>query len=309
MARFSLDSLMNDHSKGKKHTFTIKHYDIDLLEPSPTNFYTVDDVKDLMDSIELYGLQQNLLTQPQANSNKIKIISGERRYTALKQLVAMGKEEYKQVPCKDIVTTDDIQAEMQLILANSTSRRLTDYELTHQAARLKDLLTSLKKGGYKFTGRKRDIIADMLKVSASQINRYESINKNLSQELKEEFKNEGINVTTAYELSKISPEKQTEALNDHKSGAHLTPETAKEYAAPKKNNEASLDRLIEKNAPQEAGEDIIKPCPFCGGSASLNKEYENIAPRRWVTCDTCLVATFGHSSKEDALAAWNKRVK
>ena len=229
--KFNLNQLMNEHSKKEggddAFAFKIELLDIEHIEPSAMNFYTVDDVAELKASIELYGIQQNLVVRKQADSSRYELISGERRYTAAKALVDEGKDSFRRVPCKIIKPIDDIQAELQLILANSTSRRLTDYEITHQAQRLKALLSELKQDGYKFTGKKRDIVAELLNVSASQVARYESINKNLSPELTDEFKKENINITTAYELSRLPGEQQAEALADHQSGVSLTPDAVK----------------------------------------------------------------------------------
>ena len=106
---------------------------------------------------------------------------------------------------------------------------MTDYEKTYQAGRLKELLEKLKRSGYKFTGRTREVVADLLKASPSQIGRMESINKNLSTELKQEFKEEHINITTAYELSKLDDKQQEKALKEYKSGKVLNPEAVKQH--------------------------------------------------------------------------------
>ena len=226
--KFSLSGLMNDHSKKEADGFLFK---IEMLElgsivPSAANAYSVDDVAELKASIELVGLQQNLLVR-ETDGGKYELVSGHRRLLALGELFSEGKTEFGRVPCKIIKTASDIEAELQLIFANSTSRRLSDYELVYQAKRLREILTELKEGGFSFAGKKREIIAEFLKVSPSQVSKYESIGKNLSPELTVELKHDKINVTTAYELSKLSSEKQEEALAKHKSGGKLTPESVK----------------------------------------------------------------------------------
>lgn len=232
MAKFDLNQLMNDKSKsvsGKDAiAFKIDFIPIDKIEPSAMNKYSVADVAELKASIEYSGLQQNLLVRQRDGADTYEIISGHRRFKALQELNAAGNEEFTRIPCKIIKSIGDLEAEIQLILANSTSRRLTDYEVTYQAARLKQLLTELKDGGYKVTGRKREIIAGLLGVSAAQVGRMESINNNLSPELKEEFKQENIGITTAYELSRLDGDQQDRALEEHKSGGTLTPERVKQ---------------------------------------------------------------------------------
>ena len=226
--KFSISGFMNDHSKkgADGFAFKIEMLELGAIYPSEANAYSVDDVAELKASIELVGLQQNLLVR-ETDPGRYELVSGHRRLIALKELFSEGKTGFGRVPCKVIKTASDIEAELQLIFANSTSRRLSDYELIYQARRLKEILTELKESGFSYTGKKREIIAEFLKVSPSQVSKYESINKNLSQELTEELKNGEINVTTAYELSKLPGEKQDEALAKHKSGERLTPEKVK----------------------------------------------------------------------------------
>ena len=153
-----------------------------------------------------------------------------------------------------------------------------------------------------------DIVADLLKVSPSQVARYESINNHLSPELTEEFRKEEINVTTAFELSRLDETQQAEALEEHKSGVMLTPDSVKEKREtakkpPKKTpdstepeaeatkpyidasaeerhrrNEHDAEKYInlhEQNKAAETSapkpEQKLKPCPFCGGEPFINE--------------------------------------
>ena len=359
-----LSGLMNSHSKaeGSGDTQSIAAFKVSIISiknisSSPFNPYSVANVEELKASIELCGLQQNLVVRQLDEAGKYELISGHRRYKALSELVAEGKESFERVPCKIIKSIDDIDAELQLIFANSTARRLTDYEIAYQAGRIKELLTKLKDSGYKIEGRKRDIVAELLEVSASQVARLESINKNLSPELMEAFKDGEINVTTAYESSRLPAVKQEEVLAEHKRGQVLTPKKVNEKRVKEKPprpplpsiadiiqidnsshpptnnpNQLTLDGdFVDTGGMEQTNEVVhscpatstceycdtcthmgevgptLKPCPFCGHSASLNKEYDRISNSRWVTCDGCLVATPGYSGENAAVSAWNKR--
>lgn len=226
MSKFNLTQLMNTESKKQSVAFKIDHILIEKLFPSDMNKYVVKDVTELKASIELTGLQQNLVVREIEDG--YEIISGHRRFKAMQELYEEGNEQFKRIPCKIQKSVDDLQAELQLIMANSTARELTDYEKTYQAARLKELLTELKKSGIQFSGRKRDIIAQLMNVSPTQIARMDSINNKLIPELKEEFSNEKINFTTAYETSRLPEEQQQEAVKEFKEGKPLTPAIAKE---------------------------------------------------------------------------------
>lgn len=47
----------------------------------------------------------------------------------------------------------------------------------------------------------------------------------------------------------------------------------------------------------------LKPCPFCGGEASMHANYEF----RWVECDSCELETNTSDSVEAAVKRWNTR--
>lgn len=229
MAKFNLNDLMSTQSKeaGKERVvFKIELLPIEKLQPSEMNKYSVQDVTELKASIELTGLQQNLLVRP--NRNGYEVLSGHRRLKAMQALYAEGNEQFAQVPCKVERTMDDVQAELQLLLANSTTRELTDYERTYQAQRLQELLQNLKDSGHKITGRKREIVAQLMGVSSSQVARMDSINKKLSPELKEEFSEGNLNITTAYELSRLPEAAQQEVVEEKKAGKEITPVVVKE---------------------------------------------------------------------------------
>lgn len=245
---FNINQLMNDKSKDAARkdgtAFKIEHIDIKQLKPSEMNAYTVNDVAELKASIELQGLQQNLVVR-KTDSGDYEVISGHRRLKAMQELFAEGNKQFGKVPCKISVPMDDLQAELELILANATARELTDYEKTYQSARLQELLTEMRKSGYPIEGRKREIVAEWLGVSSAQVQRMDSINKKLTPALKEEFKEEKISITTAYELSRMPEEQQQEVVQEYKEGKAITPSVAKEKRIESEQKEKSMTHEID----------------------------------------------------------------
>jgi len=316
---FDVKNLMNSQSKNESskenaYAFKIEILHIDQIEPSKLNFYSVNDVADLKASIELIGLQQNLVVRKKTGCLKYELTSGERRYTALKQLVSEGKEGFAHVPCKIVKSIDDIQAELQLIFANSTARKLTDYEHAHQAQRLKELLS-----GYKIKGRKRDAVAKLLQVSASQVARYDSINNNLSAELMAEFRAGNINVTTAFEASRLDDEHQAEILEEHKGGKPITPEKVKERreaVARPQTPEPKSEYDFDTSFPDpEAGEMILN-CPFCGREPSITVDtresgfvFLNCSENNCVSWRMSYLRGEYEYAKKKLVARWNRRWK
>ncbi|NFO41975.1 chromosome partitioning protein ParB, partial [Clostridium botulinum] len=215
MAKFNMLDLLNNNSKDSKINnieksikFRTSQIDIDDLVPSEENFYSTkeEDLKELKDSIEIFGVQQNLVVK-RIENDKYEIIAGHRRYLALKKLYGEGKEQFRYAPCKVENEEDSIKDKLLLLITNSTARQLTDWEKTQQAEKLKELLVEYKKKE-KLPGRVREIVADILNTSATQVARMESIAKNLTEEIKEQFKNGDLGITGAYEASKLPEEEQ-----------------------------------------------------------------------------------------------------
>lgn len=220
--KFNLNDLLNKESskkeEGQKYeTHMISVYD---LIPSDENFYSTEKVEDLKQSIELNeGVKQNLIVTNTENG-KYRIISGHRRHKASMELTEEGKKEYEKVPCIIETELDKDKEQLLLIMSNSTTRILTDYEKTKQAELLKDILSNIKKKE-NIPGRTREIIADILNTSPTNIARMESITKKLTPELKKEFEKENIGITKAYELSRKTEEEQKEIHNSFKDTGKL----------------------------------------------------------------------------------------
>jgi ParB family chromosome partitioning protein len=225
MAKFSIKDLLNDQSKptssGTGSGFVIRDVPIDKIVSSPSNKYGIRDIEELAASIEEMGLLHNLVVREPDSEGNYELISGERRFHACKLLYENGNTAFSTVPCKVEGQGSAAEIELKLLFANATARVLTDYEKTMQAARIKELLLEMKADGFKFKGRMRDIVADILKVSPAQMGRMESIEKHLSTEFKEEFKVGNIGITDAYTLSTQEPHEQNIALERYRETREL----------------------------------------------------------------------------------------
>ena len=226
--KFSLTDLLNSNSKtiesansafnkitGAGNDFNVEFISVYQLEPSEDNFYSVEDVADLKDSIELLGVQQNLTVKQIPGDDKYRVIAGHRRRLASLQLVEEGKKEFELVPCRIETSLDEIKERILLIYTNSTTRQLSDWEKVEQLSQLKDLLKEYKKT-HELPGRVRELLAEALNVSISQVGRIESINNNLTAEFKEELKQDHINFSTAAELSRLPVTDQKAVYEQHK---------------------------------------------------------------------------------------------
>ncbi len=271
--KFDFDSMLNDKSKDEmlNNDYEIKYIKITDIHISENNFYKTDDIQDLKESIELVGLRQHI--EIWNNDGKYEIISGHRRYKAFEELHKENKSEFETIPCRVVQGINKTEAEIQLIFGNSVSRELTDYEKMFQISRLEELLDEWQKDGVKIKGRKRDLIAEKLKMSKSQVGRLQGIEKNLSDDLKEQFKDGNINVTTAVELSKLDEEKQKENLEKIKQGAKVTAKTLADEQVNNNDEHIELENQVTFGYEEEKEE--IKNVPNLGTTENQEMNTES----------------------------------
>ena len=101
--------------------------------------------------------------------------------------------------------------ELSLLTGNIYNRELTAWERTQQAQKFKEaLLRAKEEGGINLKGSLRDMVAELMNESSSNIAKMDSINKNALPEIKEELKKGNLGITAAYEAAKLPAGKQKE---------------------------------------------------------------------------------------------------
>lgn len=183
------------------------------IETNDKNLYGIRDLDALMDSIAMEGLQQPLVVTP-GEGGKYLLISGHRRRAAIAALVQAPEHprpDLRLVPCLVRTYSSPEMAELQLIMANSTTRVLSASEQAIQAERVEDLLYQLKKQGYSFPGRMRDQVAQACQVSASKLARLKVIRHGLSLTWQKQFALDALSEQAAYALARM-PEDFQERL-------------------------------------------------------------------------------------------------
>lgn len=201
----------------------ITNISIHDIIPHENNFYAVKDTanikkqnEQLIASIELFGLMTPILVRKE--NEKYKIISGHRRWYCCKTIYDEGNNNLSVLPCIiDDGKGGTTAEEMKLILANSTTRRKTDYELTEEISRLKKAIIEYKESGHKLPCRVQDIIAETTGLSKSTVGRHESIDKNLIDDAKKGYKQGDISMSTAAEMASMSADEQ-KAVYDETNG-------------------------------------------------------------------------------------------
>ena len=265
--KFNLTELLNQRSKEvaepmqqgqQSETVTSQEgvsgtADIYDLIPSKGNFYSVEDVQDLKQSIELLGVLQPLLVTDKEEDGKRRIIAGHRRRLAVMQLVEEGKERFRYVPILIKPTQNAILDKLALIMANRF-REKTDWEKMTEALETEDLVLKLKETT-NIPGRTRDLLAEILETSPAQVGRYKAIYNNLIPELMAEFKANNIVVSVIYEASGLPEEYQKQAAEIFRENEVLTlpdiKQLKKHYdAAQQIPGQMDIDQLQQEEQPE-----------------------------------------------------------
>ena len=231
--------------------------DIYDLIPSKGNFYSVEDVQDLKQSIELLGVLQPLLVTDEEEDGKRRIIAGHRRRLAVMQLVDEGKERFRRVPILIKPKKNAILDRLALIMANRF-REKTDWERMTEALETEKLVLELKES-MNIPGRTRDLLAEIIETSPAQVGRYKAIYNNIIPELMAEFRANRIVVSVIYEASGLPEDYQQQAAEVFRENEVLTLSDIKQL---KKNWEASqqipgqmdISQMEEKQEAAGAGE-------------------------------------------------------
>lgn len=190
-----------DKINGVEKENFIQELDINSLVPSQNNFYGIREIEELADSIRESGLMHNLVVR-RLNDGKYEIISGERRYNALKTL------NYEKVPCQVRNDLSDLDAELMLIQANAAQRELTPTEKMEGIKRLEYIYRQKRDSGERLQGKTRDLIGKDLGLSGVQVGRYKKVDKDLIEPLKQKLDNEEITLTQAHTLSSLTKDEQ-----------------------------------------------------------------------------------------------------
>ena len=201
MAKFNLANVLGDVSKLDTGAEQIVKIDLDLIDPDPNNFYSLEGIDELAANIELVGLLDALRVRPVGE--RYVIVSGHRRRAAIMLIRDGGSEQFADgVPCiVEYGEASDAMRELRLIFANSATRVMSSADLSKQAERTAAVFAELKAQGVEFNGRIRTLVAEVLRVSESKIARGHAIRANLVPVLLEKFDNGQLNESAAYRLS------------------------------------------------------------------------------------------------------------
>lgn len=246
--------------------------DIYDLIPSKGNFYSVEDVQDLKQSIELLGVLQPFLVTDEEEDGKRRIIAGHRRRLAVMQLVDEGKERFRRVPILIKPKKNAILDRLTLIMANRF-REKTDWERMTEALETEKLVLELKES-MNIPGRTRDLLAEIIETSPAQLGRYKAIHNNIIAELMAEFKANRIVVSVIYEASGLPEDYQKQAAEIFRENEVLTLADVKQL---KKNYEASQQTPGQMDINQLQGQPEEPQTQESTADGEIDEEQEETA--------------------------------
>lgn len=212
---FSLADMLKEVSNPDTGRDQIEYIRLDLIDSDVNNFYQLSDIEGLADNISFAGLQQPIRVRKNADNDRYTIISGHRRRAAIELLAKDEPEKWQEVSC--IVQQDAASPalqQLQLIFANSSTRKLTSAEISEQAVQVEKLLYQLKEEEcYVFPGRMRDHVSEVAGVSKTKIARLKVIRDNLTPSWSRRFSENKLNESTAYALAQLPAEYQQAIFN------------------------------------------------------------------------------------------------
>lgn len=210
------------------------------LIPSNNNFYSPQVVDELAESILQFGQLQPAVID--SRDGKDYVIAGHTRRLAMIKLIEEGHEEFRKMKCQYLPRKEiedkfgeDADLAIELIeMQTNLYREKTDWEKMQEVIRTEEIVKKMKT-----SGRVRDNVQKILKVSGGQQGRFHAIHANLYGQLMEEFKENRIKGSVAYELSKLSAEFQKQACEIFQRDGNLSLEDTKKLQA-QENAEKSI---------------------------------------------------------------------
>lgn len=211
MAGFKFTDLLNDKSRLQTEPNPVDFREIWLnpydVKETTENFYRIEQIEELADSILVAGQQQP--TMLARVNGEYLICNGHRRNRANIYNIERGKlspNAKVRYLYKDMTPA---MFSFSLLVGNAFNRRLTDWEEVQQAERLKATLIRLRdEDGVEIPGKLRDCIAELMDTTPTQIARINKITTSAEPEVKEQLKAGNISLNEAYEAARLDPETQ-----------------------------------------------------------------------------------------------------
>ncbi len=206
------------------------------------NGFGIKKIEELAQDIKMGGLEQPLVVY--ASGDAYKLLTGERRLTAIDLLIASGEWTsdipvvIKKLQEYNLPLPQDLKESYAILRTNMFTRgNLDDDDKLFVATEYSKIITELRRQGYdeliisenadgekiteNITGRIRDVVHNLTGISNGQLSKIEKINSKGTDNLKQAIHDKRININNADKLTSLPADKQDEIL---KSNDKITPE-------------------------------------------------------------------------------------
>ena len=191
----------------------IKMIPLDQIQGNQQNFYSIEKIDELAETIEMVGLMHPISVVD--DGEKYRVISGHRRFKAYEKLYLdnLPDQKYARIPAMVMKDLDDLSETLALITANATARELTYSEKCQQERVLRETLQAMKAAGKDVPRNLGQYIADQIGVSRNEVSRMHSVNENLIPEARAKLDAGEMTAQQAYEMSRKSKEEQVSTID------------------------------------------------------------------------------------------------
>lgn len=225
------EGLLNEVSKGNSiDRIEIEYLKAEWIRPNPKNKMSMNDIDELAQQIKLAGLKQPL-TVRRVNDESYVLITGHRRFEAIKRLMAKKDWKGEYVPCiiedpskLDLPINNDLKENISILTTNQ-QRNKTDADLIYESRMWHEIYAELRKAGVetfilgeKENGEKvvqqikgvptRNLVAEAIGTSPAQVAKIKKVDEQGSSKLIESIESGKTSIASAEKIASLSKEEQ-----------------------------------------------------------------------------------------------------
>jgi ParB-like chromosome segregation protein Spo0J len=192
---------------------------LDKIMLNKNNHYNMNGIEELANHISQHGLLKPFIVaklEDNEDGYEYRMISGERRYRALKVLNEMYAESgnvennlYQNAPCIVLYNLSEIDEQILFIEENAQVNTISDIDKLRMIKFLEDEYKTRRNNGERFAGLKiKDLIARDLRMSVSTVARLIKINNNLIEPLSQKISTGYLSMANIAKISSLPREQQ-----------------------------------------------------------------------------------------------------
>ena len=249
------------------------YINIESLKASTYNNYEIVDIPKLKNSIYSCGLTTPLSVIGPDEDDKYIILSGERRYTAMKELIAENannSESLKNVPCLVLGPVDMPEAKQKLIIEVSNLETREDVDRKSHYFKVIEHLKELSENGEISERKIASTAAKYFNTTTRYAKMYQTIFVKGGEELTSMAKEGKVSLNNAERIANMQEDNKKQAIKDLQDGINEK-EVVKKFSGQR---EFTLDELNKVDV--NFGNDGLS----IDGNVDSSGEFDNLNKAR-----------------------------